>query len=69
MMALRGYMANEGLAEGMFQFEACPGGMLLMSGDDAKLDKPPWSSTNYGSEALGVLLGFTYIGFIIAVSL
>jgi hypothetical protein len=42
MVALRRYMADEGLAEGTFQ---------------------------RASEALLVLLGFTYIGFIIAVSL
>jgi hypothetical protein len=42
MVALRRYMADEGLVEGTFQRT---------------------------SEALLVLLGFTYIGFIIAVSL
>jgi hypothetical protein len=73
MMVLRGYMANESLAEGMFQraAKACPGRMLLMSRDDAKglQDRPPCSSSIYSGEAIVVLLGFIYIGFIVAVSL
>jgi len=38
MVAMRGYMAEKGLAEGMFRLaiEACPGGMLMVD-DDGKI--------------------------------
>lgn len=72
MAAHRGYTVDEIPTEGMFRraVETCPGGRLLTIGDDAKgPDRIACSSGVYRSEATVLLLGFIYIGFVVAVSL
>ena len=72
MAALRGYMVDEIPTERMFRraAETCPGGMSLTIGDDAKEpERIACSSSVYRSEATVLLLGFIYIGFVVADSL